>query len=51
MFRGKIDLQQTQAFGKQNFKFNTNLKGKKWVRVEVGDAAVNGAFTRQVWLK
>ncbi|QNF32266.1 hypothetical protein HUW51_05785 [Adhaeribacter swui] len=51
VFREKIDLQQTQAFGKQNFKFNTNLKGKKWVRVEVWDAAVNGAFTQQVWLE
>ncbi len=51
VFREKIDLQNTQAFGKQNFKFNTNLKGKKWVRVEVWDAAVNGAFTQQVWLE
>ncbi len=51
VFREKIDLQKTEAFGKQNFKFNTNLKGKKWVRVEVWDAAVNGAFTQQVWLE
>ena len=51
VYREKIDLQNTQAFGKQNFKFNTNLKGKKWVRVEVWDAAVNGAFTQQVWLE
>ncbi|WP_115372726.1 CehA/McbA family metallohydrolase domain-containing protein [Adhaeribacter pallidiroseus] len=51
VFREKIDLQNTQAFGKQNFKFKTNLNGKKWVRVEVWDAAVNGAFTQQVWLE
>ncbi|RAJ92520.1 hypothetical protein LX87_04850 [Larkinella arboricola] len=51
VFRERIDLTQTRPFGKQQFTFNTHLKGRKWVRVEVWDAAVNGAFTQQVWLE
>ncbi|KAA9356445.1 hypothetical protein [Larkinella humicola] len=51
VFRERIDLTKTLPFGKQTFMFNTRLKGKKWVRVEVWDAAVNGAFTQQVWLE
>ena len=51
VFRERIDLTNTLPFGKQKFTFDTNLKGKKWVRLEVWDAAVNGAFTQQVWLK
>ncbi|MCY7351523.1 MAG: hypothetical protein LH606_12805 [Cytophagaceae bacterium] len=51
VFRERIDLTNTLPFGKQKFTFNTNLNGRKWVRVEVWDAAVNGAFTQQVWLK
>ncbi|ADB40694.1 hypothetical protein [Spirosoma linguale] len=50
VFRERIDLTNTRPFGKQKFTFNTNLTGKKWVRLEVWDAAVNGAFTQQVWL-
>lgn len=41
VFRERIDLTKTLPFGKQKFTFNTNLKGKKWVRVEVWDAAVD----------
>ncbi len=50
VFREKIDLTSTLPFGKQKFTFKTNLKGKKWVRLEIWDAAVNGAFTQQVWI-
>ncbi|GAB3880773.1 CehA/McbA family metallohydrolase domain-containing protein [Spirosoma agri] len=50
VFRERIDLTKTRPFGKQTFTFTTNLTGRKWVRVEVWDAAVNGAFTQQVWL-
>ncbi|WP_228724363.1 hypothetical protein [Spirosoma sp. KUDC1026] len=50
VFRERIDLTNTLPFGKQTFAFKTNLKNRKWVRVEVWDAAVNGAFTQQVWL-
>ncbi|MES2732934.1 MAG: hypothetical protein V4714_14365 [Bacteroidota bacterium] len=50
VYREKIDLTKTQAFGKKQFSFPTNLKNRTWVRVEVWDAAVNGAFTQSVWL-
>ncbi|MET3112364.1 hypothetical protein AAKU52_000075 [Pedobacter sp. CG_S7] len=51
VYRQKIDLRNTHAFGKQKFDFTADLKNRKWVRVEVWDAAINGAFTQQVWLK
>lgn len=51
VFRERIDLTNTLPFGKKQYQFATNLKNRTWVRVEVWDAAVNGAFTQQVWLK
>jgi hypothetical protein len=51
VFRERINLDKTQAFGKQKFTFDTNLKERKWVRVEVWDVASNGAFTQFVWLE
>src|SRR5690606_19381963 len=38
VFREKIDMRQTKAFGKEIFKFSIDLTGRKWVRVEVWDA-------------
>ncbi|MEZ0483726.1 hypothetical protein [Fibrella aquatica] len=51
VYRERIDLTNTLPFGKKQYQFPTNLKNKKWVRVEVWDAAVNGAFTQQIWLQ
>ena len=51
VFREKIDMRQTKAFGKEVFKFPVDLTDRKWVRVEVWDAAVNGAFTQPVWIE
>lgn len=51
VFRERINLDQTEAFGKQKFTFSPNLKGRKWVRVEVWDVAANGAFTQFVWIE
>lgn len=51
VFRERIDLTNTLPFGKKQYQFATNLKNRTWVRVEVWDAAVNGAFTQQVWLE
>ena len=51
VFRERIDLTNTLPFGKKQHSFATNLKNRKWVRVEVWDTAVNGAFTQQVWLE
>ncbi len=51
VFRERINLDTTKAFGKQKFIFNTNLKNRIWMRVEVWDVAANGAFTQSVWIK
>ena len=51
VYRERMNLDTTKAFGKKLFKFNTNLKNRTWVRVEVWDVAVNGAFTQSVWIK
>jgi hypothetical protein len=51
VYRQTIDLTDTQAFGSRKFNLSANLKNRKWVRVEVWDTAVNGAFTQQVWLQ
>lgn len=51
VFREKIDLTKTKAFGKKEYRFTVDLKDRKWVRLEVWDAAVNGAFTQPVWLE
>lgn len=51
VYRQRIDLRRSKAFGKKTFTFPVVLKNRKWVRVGVWDAAVNGAFTQPVWLK
>ena len=51
VYRERINLNNTEAFGKKEFEFTANLKNRKWVRVELWDVAVNGAFTQQVWLE
>ncbi|HLR32609.1 MAG TPA: hypothetical protein VK074_08970, partial [Fodinibius sp.] len=50
VYKEVISLRDTKAFGTKDFDFSVNLKDRKWVRVEVWDAAVNGAFTQFVWL-
>ncbi|WP_335966976.1 hypothetical protein [Galbibacter sp. PAP.153] len=50
-YRERISLDDTRAFGTKNFSFSVDLTGKKWVRVEVWDVAVNGAFTQTVYLE
>lgn len=51
VYREKISLENTKAFGKKKFSFQHDLKGRKWARLEVWDVAANGAFTQFVWLK
>ncbi|QHT66238.1 hypothetical protein GXP67_05975 [Rhodocytophaga rosea] len=51
VYRKMINLTHTEAFGKKTYKFDLNLKNRKWVRVEVWDVAANGAFTQCVWLE
>lgn len=51
VYRKKIELSDTEAFGKKEFNFDVNLQDRKWVRFEVWDVASNGAFTQFVWLE
>jgi hypothetical protein len=51
VYREHIDLTSTRAFGTKTFSKVLNMKGRKWVRLEVWDAAVDGAFTQTVWFK
>ncbi|TCS86524.1 hypothetical protein EDD80_10757 [Anseongella ginsenosidimutans] len=51
VYRERISLKDTEAFGKKTFEFPVNLENRKWVRLEVWDAAVNGAFTPCIWLE
>ncbi|MCH5599950.1 CehA/McbA family metallohydrolase domain-containing protein [Niabella ginsengisoli] len=51
VYREKINLNNTTAFGKQKFKWPVNLTNKKWVRIEAWDIAANGAFTPMIWLE
>ncbi|AGA79006.1 hypothetical protein [Echinicola vietnamensis] len=51
VYRETIDLKDTQAFGTEAFTFELDLTGRSWVRLEIWDAAVNGAFTQPVWIE
>lgn len=50
-YRHKINLNNTVAFGQQTINQAIDLSGKKWIRLEVWDAAANGAFTQTIWLQ
>ena len=50
VYRERIDLSGTRAFGEQQFEFKPKLKGRKWMRVEAWDSAVNGAFSQTFYL-
>jgi hypothetical protein len=51
VFREKIDLTNTTAFGEKTYSQSIDLTGKKWIRLEAWDAAVNGAFTQTIWIQ
>lgn len=51
VYRERIDLKDTLPFGNKTWNSKINLRGRKWVRLEVWDAAANGAFTQMVWIK
>ncbi|MFO0890251.1 MAG: hypothetical protein U0790_14060 [Isosphaeraceae bacterium] len=50
-YRERIDLSDTSPFGERVLNTRAELKGRKWVRLEVWDVAGNGAFTQPVWLR
>ncbi|MEQ9286922.1 MAG: hypothetical protein RIG77_08445 [Cyclobacteriaceae bacterium] len=51
VYRKRIDLKDTKAFGSKKFTIGLDLKDKDWVRFEVWDVAANGAFTQPVWVR
>lgn len=51
VYRERIDLADTEAFGRRTLVLHPRLASRKWVRFEAWDVAVNGAFTQPVWLR
>ncbi len=51
VFRQRIDLTETKAFGKQSIVEGLELAGKNWVRFEAWDVAANGVISQPVWLE
>jgi hypothetical protein len=51
VYRERIPLADTGPFGRRTLTLRPDLRGRKWVRFEVWDVAVNGAFTQPVWLE
>lgn len=51
VYRKRINLDATKAFGDQLFTLTENMKGRKWARLEVWDATADGAFTQTIWFK
>ena len=51
VYRERIDLTNTAAYGTRSLKFQPKLTGRRWVRLEVWDVAANGAFTQPVWIE
>lgn len=50
VYREKIDLTKTEAFGSQSLKFKTKLSNRTWVRIEAWDIAANGAFSQTFYI-
>ncbi|GAA4800156.1 hypothetical protein GCM10023231_31150 [Olivibacter ginsenosidimutans] len=50
VYREKIDLRKTKAFGSQHFQWQTNLSRRTWVRLEAWDVAANGAFSQTFYV-
>lgn len=50
VYRERLDLTDTGPFGTRVLTLHPDLRGRRWVRLEAWDVAVNGAFTQPVWL-
>ena len=49
--RQRIDLSATESFGSKTIEVELDLSGRRWVRLEVWDAATNVSFTQPVWIE
>jgi hypothetical protein len=50
VYRERIDLSDSEPFGRRTLSLHPALKSRRWVRFEVWDIAANGAFTQPLWL-
>ena len=50
VYRKRIDLNETTAFGSKQFEIDLDLNQVDWVRFEVWDIAKNGTFTQPIWI-
>jgi hypothetical protein len=50
VYRQRVDLSATQAFGQKQFRVSANLSNRTWVRLEAWDVASNGAYTQTIYL-
>ena len=50
VYRTRIDLADTGAYGERTLKLPIDLKTKKWVRFEAWDVAANGVISQPVWV-
>jgi hypothetical protein len=49
--RQRIELTETEGFGTKTVRLPSPPPGSVWTRLEVWDAARNGAFTQPLWLE
>jgi hypothetical protein len=47
--RQTVALPETKEFGRQTFRWSTNLDGAQWFRLEVWDVASDGGFTQPIY--
>lgn len=50
VYREKIDLTKTEAFGSQLFQFKMKLTNRRWLRIEAWDIAANGAYSQSFYI-
>lgn len=50
VYRQRVELGDTKAFGSRELKVQVDLRGRTWARLEVWDVATNGAYTQPVWI-
>jgi hypothetical protein len=48
--RQRVDLSEHEAFSGIVLHVRVDLKGARWVRLEVWDIAANGAFSQPLWI-
>jgi hypothetical protein len=51
VYRKRLDLSDSEPFSDRLLRIRVDLKGAKWVRLEVWDIAANGAFSQPVWIE